>query len=222
MGAVTAMHPSTDDPAGASSGAAAPDPADGELGLREQKKRHTRMAMHRAALELVAEHGLSGVTAQMIAQRAGVSTRTFFNHWPTKESAILGIMGDEGPRAVASLREKLGLMPAQEALQSVMRQGIANIPMDPALRELKKQVMAKEPSLQLISTGNLQDMQAELIEAIEEALDGEYARDLAVIMVQVGFALTRSAFAISMRRGIDVVRAFDQVVALYEERDLDL
>ena len=197
-------------------------PASEELGLREQKKRQTRLAMHRAALELVAEHGLSAVTAQMIAQRAGVSTRTFFNHWPTKESAILGVIGDEGPRAVASLREKLAVMTVRQALHSVMREGIANIPVDPELRELKKTVMAKEPSLQLISTGNLQAMQAELVDVLTEALDGEDARDHAVIMVQVGFALTRSAFSISMRRGIDLVRSFDQVVALYLQDDLDL
>ena len=188
-------------------------PASEELGLREQKKRQTRLAMHRAALELVA------VTAQMIAQRAGVSTRTFFNHWPTKESAILGVIGDEGPRAVASLREKLDVMTVRQALHSVMREGIANIPVDPELRELKKTVMAKEPSLQLISTGNLQAMQAELVDVLTEALDGEDARDHAVIMVQVGFALARSAFSISMRRGIALVRSFDQVVALYLQDD---
>ena len=113
-------------------------------------------------------------------------------------------------------------MTVRQALHSVMREGIANIPVDPELRELKKTVMAKEPSLQLISTGNLQAMQAELVDVLTEALDGEDARDHAVIMVQVGFALTRSAFSISMRRGIDLVRSFDQVVALYLQDDLDL
>jgi hypothetical protein len=57
---------------------------------------------------------------------------------------------------------------------------------------------------------------------LEEALDGEDARDRAVILVQVSFALTRSAFAISMRRGIDPVSAFDQVLSLYDETDIDL
>ena len=200
-----------------------PDPDPGptaELGLREQKKRRTRMAMHRAALELVVEKGLSGVTVQMIAERAGVSTRTFFNHWATKESAILGVVGDEGARAIASLREKLDLMDARDALHAVMREGIANIPVEPEMRELKKHVMAEEPSLQLISSGNLHAMQNELVDVLEGALDGEYARDHAVILVQVAFALTRSAFAISMRRGIDLVAAFDQVVDLYEAGEL--
>lgn len=199
------------------------DPAGSEeLGLREQKKRQTRMAMHRAALELVVEHGLSAVTAQMIAERAGVSTRTFFNHWATKESAILGVIGDEGKRAVTSLRDKLEVMPVRDAMRAMMREAIANIPVDQGLRELKKQVMEQEPALHLVNSGNLQAMQTELVEVLEQALVGEFARDHAVILVQVSFALTRSAFAISMRRGIDLVGAFDQVIALYDEPDIDL
>ena len=193
-----------------------------EVGLREQKKRQTRMAMHRAALELVVENGLSAVTAQMIAERAGVSTRTFFNHWATKESAILGVVGDEGKRAITSLRDKLEVMPVREALRAMMREAIANVPVDQGLRELKKKVMEQEPSLHLVNSGNLQTMQTELVEVLAEALDGEDARDRAVIFVQVSFALTRSAFAISMRRGIDLLSAFDQVLALYDESDTDL
>ena len=189
--------------------------------MREHKKRQTRMAMHRAALELVAEHGLSAVTAQMIAERAGVSTRTFFNHWATKESAILGINGDEGQRSIASLREKLEVMTVRDALRAMMREAIENVPVDPRLRELKKKIMAQEPSLHLVSSGNLQAMQTELVDVLEEAIGGEVARDEAVILVHVSFALTRSAFAISMRRGVDPVSAFDQVLALYDEPDTD-
>ena len=199
------------------------DPAGSEeLGLREQKKRQTRMAMHRAALELVVEHGLSAVTAQKIAERAGVSTRTFFNHWVTKESAILGVIGDEGKRAVTSLRDKLEVMPVRDAMRAMMREAIANIPVDQGLRELKKQVMEQEPALHLVNSGNLQAMQTELVEVLEQALEGEFARDHAVILVQVSFALTRSAFAISMRRGIDPVRAFDQVLTLYDGSDTEI
>ncbi|MGY5764009.1 TetR/AcrR family transcriptional regulator [Brachybacterium sp. DNPG3] len=187
-------------------------PAREERGLREQKKASARLAMHRAAIELVAEEGLSGVTVQMIARRAGVSTRTFFNYWSTKEAAILGAVGDEAPRAVASLQEHLAVLPPREALRATLREAISSVPVDTGLRELKKQIMAREPSLQLMSTGNLQAMQTELIEALAAALEGEHAHDRAIIMVQVAFGLTRSAFAISMRRGTDVVTAFDWVL----------
>lgn len=195
----------------------APDrvPAPEEMGLREQKKLLTRVAMHRAALELVAENGLAGVTVQMIARRAGVSTRTFFNHWSTKEAAILGVVGDEASRTVATLQGHLVLLPPRDALRATIREAISKAPVDTGLRELKKQVMAREPTLQLMSTGNLQAMQAELIETLAEAIEGDRAHDRAVIMVQVAFGLARSAFAISMRQGTDLVAAFDWVIAQF-------
>ncbi|MFC7463375.1 TetR/AcrR family transcriptional regulator [Brachybacterium sp. GCM10030252] len=186
------------------------------LGLRERKKRLTRVAMHRAALELVLEEGLSNVTADMIAARAGVSTRTFFNHWSTKESAILGILSGEGERLVESLHERIVHSGTRDALRSVLREALESTPADPSLRELKKQVMAREPKLHSISSGNLISVQTEMVDAMAEAFDGPDAHERAVITVQLGFALTRSAFAVSMARGIDLVTAFDEVVALHD------
>jgi AcrR family transcriptional regulator len=65
-----------------------------ELGLRERKRAQTAEAIHLAAAELVLERGLDATTIDAISERADVSTRTFFNYFPSKEDAILGI--DEG------------------------------------------------------------------------------------------------------------------------------
>ena len=61
-----------------------------EQGLRERKKRARRAALIDAAQELVAEHGLDAVTVEMISAEAGVSARTFFNYFETKDDAVLG------------------------------------------------------------------------------------------------------------------------------------
>jgi AcrR family transcriptional regulator len=56
---------------------------------RERNKRATRQALRTATLELALERGLNAVPIEEIARRAGVSTRTFFNYFDTKEDAAL-------------------------------------------------------------------------------------------------------------------------------------
>lgn len=69
------------------------------MGLRERKKIATKDALSQAALSLAIEHGLDHVTADLIAARAQVSTRTFHNYFAHKEQAILFIL-EKGVRGV--------------------------------------------------------------------------------------------------------------------------
>jgi AcrR family transcriptional regulator len=61
------------------------------VGLRERKKRARREALIDATHRLVAEHGLDAVTVDAICAEAGVSARTFFNYFESKDDAVLGI-----------------------------------------------------------------------------------------------------------------------------------
>lgn len=185
-------------------------------GLRERKKRAARVATHRAALELVAERGLGGVTVEMIAERAGISPRTFFNHWATKEAALLGVVFTDADGIGDALRAR----PAEEAptvaLRAVLREWMRMVPSDTELRELRKQVMAAEPKLHSLSTGNLLAVQTDMVQALAGALEGEDAQERATLAVQLGFAVTRTAFASSMAHGTDLATAFDEVLARYD------
>lgn len=55
---------------------------------RETKKQRTREALIEAAYALFRERGVDAVTTDEIADAAGVSRRTFFRYFPTKESVI--------------------------------------------------------------------------------------------------------------------------------------
>jgi AcrR family transcriptional regulator len=59
-------------------------------GLRERKKRERADTIVDAAQRLVLAHGLDGVTVEEIAAAAGISPRTFFNYFETKDDAVLG------------------------------------------------------------------------------------------------------------------------------------
>src|SRR3984957_14095381 len=90
------------------------------VSLRERKKLATRRLLRRAAIELVAERGLANVTVEDIAEAAGVSPRTFFNYFPSKEAVLFG--GYE--ERAAALRDRVAARspgsPAIDVLRTVM------------------------------------------------------------------------------------------------------
>lgn len=51
----------------------------------------TARRIEQAAVRLATERGLDGLTVDDICLEVGVSQRTFFHHFPTKEDALLGI-----------------------------------------------------------------------------------------------------------------------------------
>lgn len=52
--------------------------------------RATARAIESAAVRLATEHGVAAVTVDQICADAGIAQRTFFNHFDTKEDALLG------------------------------------------------------------------------------------------------------------------------------------
>ncbi|MGG5171971.1 TetR family transcriptional regulator [Pseudarthrobacter sp. J1738] len=66
-------------------------------GLRDRKRLKTRKAVTAAARSLTATHGLNGFTIEEVCEQVGISRRTFFNYFPSKEDAILGHHDDEHP-----------------------------------------------------------------------------------------------------------------------------
>ncbi|MGY4744250.1 TetR/AcrR family transcriptional regulator [Streptomyces sp. ATMOS53] len=77
--------------------------APGAEGLREQKKRLLRQRLSDTATEMFLERGFDAVRVSEIAQACGVSEKTVFNYFPTKESLIL----DQGESTMAALRAGL-------------------------------------------------------------------------------------------------------------------
>lgn len=60
------------------------------MGLREQKRRETRRSIEDSATRLVDDRGYNDVTVEEICEDAGISRRTFFNYFDSKDEAVLG------------------------------------------------------------------------------------------------------------------------------------
>jgi AcrR family transcriptional regulator len=71
------------------------------MGLRERRHRQTSADIRDAAVRLARERGFDKVTIEEICTEAGISSRTFFNYFPNKESAIAYGPSDIPPELVA-------------------------------------------------------------------------------------------------------------------------
>lgn len=58
--------------------------------LREQRKRATSRALTETARTLTTERGFAGFTIEELCAEVGVSRRTFFNYFESKENAVFG------------------------------------------------------------------------------------------------------------------------------------
>ncbi|WP_336209109.1 acyl-CoA-like ligand-binding transcription factor [Nonomuraea sp. LPB2021202275-12-8] len=118
-----------------------------ELGRRDRKKLETRTALERAALRLVAERGLAKVTVEDIAGAVDVSSRTFFNYFPSKEDALIGRSRmDED-----ELRDRLAAVPSDVPALEALRLTMLDVAEDIQERReqwlLRLKVFEQNPSL---------------------------------------------------------------------------
>ncbi len=85
-----------------------PAPADAASdwseGLRERKKRLTRSLISDTATAMFLERGFDDVRVAEVAEACGVSEKTVYNYFPTKESLLL----DREPEMAAELWRALG------------------------------------------------------------------------------------------------------------------
>lgn len=114
-------------------------------GLRARKQRQTRDAIHRAAVALALEHGPDAATVADISARAEISPRTFFNYYPSKEDAIVGL--HEGLPSDDEL-DDLRTGSSDDLIADIL-QLLRNLftPSDERLIEQRKTLMAEHPRL---------------------------------------------------------------------------
>ncbi|GHF57247.1 AcrR family transcriptional regulator [Amycolatopsis bartoniae] len=103
-------------------------------GLRERKKEATREALRHAAVTLYRERGPHAVTVEDICAKAGVSPRTFFNYFETKDEAVLAL-----DVSAEALYERIVERPADEdpltALRAVYAARFAELMQSETFRE---------------------------------------------------------------------------------------
>jgi AcrR family transcriptional regulator len=140
------------------------------VGLRERKRRRTRAAIARAALELFDRQGFQETTIPQIAAAADVSPRTVSGYFPHKEELAF----PDSEEAFATLEQRLRERPDGESTADALREWIegwvrAHGGRDEELRR-RRRIVARDEALRAYEHRFLVRTQ----DAIAEA----FARDL--------------------------------------------
>lgn len=113
--------------------------------LAQRRKEALRLEIAREAVRLFTTHGVTATTGDDIAQAVGISARTLWRHFPTKESCIRPVVGAGLEMAIDHLRN----WPPDKALLDFLRESYRRDrlpPVDPAVLDLIR-MTATEPGL---------------------------------------------------------------------------
>jgi AcrR family transcriptional regulator len=182
--------------------------ADSATGLRERKKRATRDALARAALELFVERGYDETTLAEIAEVAGVSTRTIFAYFPSKEDILFATMQTMRDALAQALADRPAGTDALTALQDfILSSAYEKTELDHKLG----QVIAADATLSSHKRARIAEFQEVLAAAIADDL-GVGADDL---RPQVAAASLTAAFEVLERqdRGHSTVPTHEEIAA---------
>jgi AcrR family transcriptional regulator len=161
-------------------------------GLRERKKRATRLALSEAALRLALDRGLEQLTVEEISEAAGVSARTFFNYFTSKEHALLG----DGPAPPPQDRVTELVGTARTVLDGLCLAVQASVAASAGSREqfrMRWELMEQHPALLPRLFARMEDFRATLATAVAAAAGGAATDAYPQLMASVALATMRVA-----------------------------
>jgi len=133
------------------------------IGLRERKKAETRDALASAALRLADALGPDRVTVEEIATAAGVSPRTFFNYFASKEDAIVGSSESSAARIVQELAARPLDEPPIDALRAAIHASADHLEADPDDWIIRHRLVGRFPALGVRYAARLAAVEHELV-----------------------------------------------------------
>ncbi|CAA9462912.1 MAG: Transcriptional regulator, AcrR family [uncultured Rubrobacteraceae bacterium] len=99
----------------------------GSLGLRERTRRAVQTEIGDAAMRLFLERGFEATTMEQIANEVGISRRSLFRYFGTKEDIVLGHLVETG----LAVRDALEARPADEGPWEALRAALESLALAP-------------------------------------------------------------------------------------------
>ncbi|WP_030781539.1 TetR family transcriptional regulator [Streptomyces sp. NRRL S-920] len=148
------------------------------MSMAERKRRLVSDELTESALQLLALKGFDAVTIDEIVTTAGVSRRTFFRYFASKEDVVVQFLADMGAGMRADLAERPGDEPPSVALLHAVRVPLATCAAhsDRALRVV--QLILRTPALLARFLERQAQWRGDLTEELAGRLGLDPGRDL--------------------------------------------
>jgi AcrR family transcriptional regulator len=162
------------------------------VNLHSQRRLATRETLRRVALARFARDGFASVTVTQLAAEAGVTERTFFRHFPTKEAVLFG----DYETQLQWLAEALARRPASESLFDAVLASVVSFPHD--LEVVRQAALARAA---LIggerAAGHLRVVQSSFAAVITEFVQTRH-QDLGDLAAEVAGAALAAALVVAV------------------------
>jgi AcrR family transcriptional regulator len=184
--------------------------------LRERKRDRSRDEFVRAALDLFESKGFAETTIHEIADRAVLSTSTFFRYFGTKEEVLFARVPELRQVLKSTLASELAEHPPWEAVKRSVRVSTRGfVEHDPALAVRSLNLWVTEPALRSRYLEVADSWERAIIETVTASNETSPANDAyaaALAVAAVGaFRIALEAFS---THGQDLVEHFDSMLEL--------
>jgi AcrR family transcriptional regulator len=178
------------------------------MGLRETKKLQTRQAIAAAGMRLFVTRGFDHVTVGEVAREAGVSEKTVFNYFPTKEDIFFDEVPDRLEALTETVRERRPGQSLVEAMHELHAKQCGRLA-SPRFAHFARTI-AESPALQAKEIEVMAHFTDHLAAAIHEELglhpaDAQIAANL-LMSVHWQFFRNARTHALAGRTGPNAVR----------------
>jgi AcrR family transcriptional regulator len=117
-------------------------------GLRELTRRAVRAQIAETAMSLFASQGFAETTVDQIATAVGMSARSVFRYFPTKEDMVVGHLDEIGGKLAAALEARPRTEPVWTALRRAMQGHLDNLTADTDANVAMALMLSRTPALQ--------------------------------------------------------------------------
>ncbi|WP_188657328.1 TetR family transcriptional regulator [Sphingomonas metalli] len=177
-------------------------------GVRERKRRETLWRITDAGVRLFIAQGFDGTTVDEIAAAAGISRRTFFHYFDSKDDILLSLQSDVGDLYAAEVRRAPGSQSPFALVRDAALRVCAAFPHDDMLA--LDRLMRGSASVQARKQASYRQQEDALLAALRERWPDPERETRLRVLAMVAVGATRLASETFNREG--GARPFDAVL----------